>query len=293
MEKMGTPHQAGSHFTVIPFPWQRFAGFIFDLDGTVYRGEQLIPGADWVISALRRESRRVVFLSNKPLESRRAYAAKLTRLGISAEPEDVITSGVVLARKLGRDHPGSRVYVLGEVPLIVELRDAGLEVVEDPAALGWQVDFVVVAFDRTLTWEKLNNAHQALRRGAHFIATNPDPTCPTEEGDVPDAGATISALEACSGKRLEWVAGKPSPLIVEAALARLGTAPSQTVLVGDRLETDILMARRAGLTSVLVLTGVTDAQSVARAPEHLRPDFVVESLARLMAFKGREDPCDR
>ena len=264
------------------FSWQRFTGFIFDLDGTVYLSERLIPGADRTIAALRAAGRRVVFLSNKPLESRHAYAAKLTRLGIPTSPDDVIHSSAVLARELAMRHPGARVFVLGEAPLIEELRQAGVTVVDNPASVGWRVDFVVAAFDRTLTWQKLNDAHQALRRGARFVATNPDRTCPVEGGDVPDAGAIIAALEACSGRSPEWVAGKPSPLMLQAALTRLGTTPAETVLVGDRLETDIAMARQAGVTSVLVLTGVTDAASAGRAPERLRPDFVLGSIAELV-----------
>lgn len=262
--------------------WEAYDGFIFDLDGTIYRGERLVPGADRVVAALREAGRRVVFLSNKPLESRQSYAAKLTRLGIPTAPEDVIHSSAVLARALAARHPGASVYVLGEPPLVEELRRAGVPVVDQPAALGWRVDFVVAAFDRTLTWDKLNAAHQALRRGARLIATNPDPTCPVEGGDVPDAGAVIAALEASSGQKLAWVAGKPSPLVVEAALERLGTRPGRTVMVGDRLETDMAMARKAGLTAVLVLTGVTRPEALAGAPAECRPDFVLQSVADLL-----------
>ena len=264
------------------FEWQAYQGYIFDLDGTVYLGERLIPGADRVVATLRASGRRVVFLSNKPLESRESYAAKLTRLGIPTAPEDVIHSSAVLARALATRHPGATAFVLGEPPLIEELRRAGVPVVQDPSAVDWRVDFVVAAFDRTLTWEKLNDAHQALRRGARLVATNPDRTCPVEGGDVPDAGAVIAALESSSGRRLEWVAGKPSPLVVEAALARLGTQPHETVMVGDRLETDMAMARQAGLTAVLVLTGVTGPDLVASAPEPWRPDVVLESIDHLV-----------
>ena len=264
------------------FNWQAYRGYIFDLDGTVYLGDRLIPGADRVVAKLRASGRGVVFLSNKPLESRESYAAKLTRLGIPTEPDDVIHSSAVLARGLATRYPGATAFVLGEPPLIDELRRAGVPVVEDPSAVGWHVDFVVAAFDRTLTWAKLNDAHQALRRGARLIATNPDRTCPVDGGDVPDAGAIIAALEASSGCRLEWVAGKPSPLVVEAALARLGTRPDETVMVGDRLETDMAMARQAGLRAVLVLTGVTKPDAVLSAPAAWRPDWVLESIQRLV-----------
>ena len=265
-----------------PFAWERFDGFIFDLDGTVYLGETLVPGADRVVAELRRRGRRLVFLSNKPLEPGAAYAAKLTRLGIPTRPEDVITSSQVLIRELTARYPAATVYAIGEAPFLAELREAGVRLVDDPASLGWRVDVVVVAFDRTCTWTKLNHAHQALRRGARLVATNPDPTCPVDGGDVPDAGAILAALQACSGRVPEWVAGKPSTLMVQAALSRLGTTADQTALVGDRLETDIAMARRAGLASVLVLSGVTDRLTAAQAPAELRPDAVLQSVAELL-----------
>ena len=268
-------------------PWLAFRGFIFDLDGTIYLGARLIPGADLTVRALRESGRRVVFLSNKPLESRESYAAKLTRLGIPARPEDVIHSSAVLARELASSHPGARLLVLGEPPLVEELKRVGLQVVDNPAAANWNVDFVVAAFDRTLTWRKLNDAHQALRRGARLVATNPDPTCPVEGGDVPDAGAILAALEACSGRRPELVAGKPSRLMVQAALDRLGVRAEEAVLIGDRPETDIAMAKAVGIKTVLVLTGVTDAASARRLPPELKPDFVLPSVAELVS--GRRE----
>lgn len=204
-ESGGWAHAAGGSAGPRPFAWERFRGFIFDLDGTVYLGEALVPGAQRVVARLRGLGRRLVFLSNKPLEPREAYAAKLTRLGIPTEPADVITSSEVLVRELATHYPGSTVYAVAESPLIAQLRAAGLVVVDDPSPLQWRVDLVVVAFDRTCTWAKLNHAHQALRRGARLVATNPDPTCPVDGGDVPDARATIAALRACSGRAPEWV----------------------------------------------------------------------------------------
>ncbi|WP_324718262.1 HAD-IIA family hydrolase [Carboxydochorda subterranea] len=256
---------------------------MFDLDGTVYLGERLIPGADEVIRTLRRHGIGVVFLSNKPLESRESYAAKLTRLGIPTDPEDVITSAYVTAEHLARAHPGARVYALGEEVLARILRQAGVVLVPGPGRCDpAEVDLVLASFDRTLTWEKLSFAHQALRRGARLVATNPDPTCPVEGGDVPDAGAIIAALETSSGARLEWVAGKPSELMVQAALQRLGVEAAETALVGDRAQTDMLMARRSGVTGVLVLTGVTTREDTARLPADRRPDYVLSSIAELL-----------
>jgi len=255
---------------------RRYQGYIFDLDGTIYRGDRAIPGAPETIAALRRRGCRVVFISNKPLQRRAHYAAKLTRLGIPATPEDVITSAFVLGRRLAREAPGARLYVVGEPPLLEELADFGLQITDGSGA----VDIVVAAFDRTFDYQKLNLAFQAIRRGARFVATNADPTCPVEGGEIPDAGAVIGAIEGCTGKRVEWVAGKPSPLMIEAGLARLGVPPADCLVVGDRLKTDIVMGKRAGVATALVLTGVTRREDLAQAP--VQPDYVLKSVAELI-----------
>src|SRR3989442_10197145 len=151
-------------------------GWLFDLDGTVYRGEAPIPGAAEAIAALRADGRRVAFLSNKPLQTRAEYAAKLTRLGVPAAAEDVINSSLVLARHLATLDPGAPVFVIGEPPLIAELRAHGFEVRPDPRGR-----WVVIAFVRPTAYAKLDTALQAARQGARLIATNPDRTCPTED----------------------------------------------------------------------------------------------------------------
>jgi NagD protein len=251
-------------------------GFIFDLDGTVYLGERLLPGAAGVVAALRSAGRRVCFLSNKPIQSRRDYADKLGRLGIPTAVEDVINSSYVLARYLAREAPGARCFVVGEPPLVAELRAAGLVPVDGPA-----VDYVVVAFDRTFDYRKLDVALQAVtRHGARLIGTNPDRTCPVEGGEIPDAAGMIGAIEGVTGRRVAPIVGKPSPITLAVALERLGVPASDAVMVGDRLETDIAMGRAAGLTTVLVLTGVTRPGDPAIAT--WRPDHVVASLAELL-----------
>ncbi|HSF01698.1 MAG TPA: HAD family hydrolase, partial [Solirubrobacterales bacterium] len=160
-----------------------YRGFIFDLDGTVYLGEQLLPGAKAVIGAIRDAGRALCFLSNKSIASRQAYAEKLTRLGVPTAVDEVINSSYVLARYLARQAPRARLYVIGEPPLAAELEAAGLALVDGP-----EVDYVVVAFDRTFTYRKLDVALQAVRRhGARLIGTNPDRTCPVEGGEIPDA----------------------------------------------------------------------------------------------------------
>lgn len=251
-------------------------GWLFDLDGTVYLGEVVIPGAAETIAALRGQGRRVAFLSNKPLYTRADYAEKLTRLGIPTRTEEVVNSSIVLARHLRRLDPGAPVFVIGEPPLIGELRDHGFEV-RDDADVRW----VVIAFDRTFHYGKLDTALQAVRRhDARLIATNPDRTCPVEGGEIPDCAGMIAAVEAVTSKRVEAVVGKPSPIILQVALETLGVGARDCVIVGDRLETDIVMGKSLGLATVLVLTGVTrpDDPQIGR----VGPDLVVPSIRALL-----------
>jgi arabinose operon protein AraL len=248
----------------VRFPYR---GWLFDLDGTVYVGEQLIPGAGEVIEALRAAGRRVAFLSNKPLQTREEYALKLARLGVPAQPDDVINSSLVLARHLRALDPGAPVFVIGEPPMIAEMRAHGFEVRDDE-----RVRWVVIAFDRTFSYAKLNTALQAVKGGARLIATNPDRTCPVEGGEIPDCAGMIAAVEAVTGKQVEAVVGKPSPIILEVALAALGVPAAEAVMVGDRIETDVAMGKRLGLATILVLSGITrpgDARIAALAPDHV------------------------
>ena len=250
-------------------------GWLLDLDGTVYRGEALVPGADQVVAALRADGRRVAFLSNKPLQTRDDYARKLTRLGISTTPEEVINSSIVLARHLATLDPGAPVFVIGEPPLVAELRAHGFEVRGDP-----RVRWVVIAFDRTFDYAKLDTALQAVRGGARLIATNPDRTCPTEHGEIPDCAGMMAAVEAVTGHTVEIIVGKPFPIILDVALAALGVPAEDCVIVGDRIETDIVMGHRRGLATVLVLSGVTPPDDPRIA--ELAPDLVLPSLRELL-----------
>src|SRR5215831_3320059 len=250
-----------------------YRGWLLDLDGTVYLGERLIEGASEAIRALRDNGRRVAFLSNKPIETRADYAQKLTRLGVSAEADHVINSSLVLARHLRAIDPGAPVFVIGEAPMLAEMRAHGFEVRDDE-----HVRWVVIALDRTFTYAKLDTALQAVRAGARLIATNPDRTCPVEGGEIPDCAGMIAAVEAVTGKTVEVVVGKPSPIILQVALARLGVSARDAVIVGDRIETDIVMGR--GLGTVLVLSGVTRADDPRLA--EIAPDLVLPSIRDLI-----------
>ncbi len=253
-----------------------FRGFIFDLDGTVYLGDRLIPGADGVIKLIRDKGRKVVFLSNKPLQTREDYAAKLTRLGIPTNPEEVINSGFVMTHYLKKNAPQAKLFVIGETPFVDELKRAGFSITDEPG----KIEYVVAAFDRTFDYQKLNTAFQAIKLGAHFVATNPDRTCPVEGGEIPDCAAIIAALEAATLKKVEVVVGKPSRIMAEAVLDVLELKADDCILIGDRLETDIKMAKESGMAAGIVLTGVTDEKTLEKFKHTpLQPDFVFQSIA--------------
>lgn len=264
-------------------------GFIFDLDGTVYLGDAALPGAVEGIGELRAMGQKVLFVSNKPLEPRDNYARKLSKLGIPATPDDVVTSAYVLGYHLAKTAQGLRLYVVGEASLVAELRGFGLTVVnefldQDPMDVirPEGVDAVVVAFDRTLDYRKLNTAYQALKNGAHFFATNADKMCPMPGGGIPDAGGTIAALEHMTGRKVELLAGKPSTLIIEVAVQKLGLPAAKVMMVGDRLETDIFMGQQAGMQTAATMTGASTREDVARMSTP--PDYVIDGLNELPAL---------
>ncbi len=258
-------------------PVRRFSGYAFDLDGTVYLDDELLPGAASVIGHIRDEGGRIVFATNNPLRTADQYAAKLTRLGIPAEPSDVVTSVDSLTYYLARAHPEGRVLTISEDVVSNSLAAAGHRVVEDPA----DCDVVVVSFDRGFDYVKLERAYHAVRHhGAVVVATNPDPYCPTAAGGLPDCAAMLAALEACTGARAEAVLGKPSEAMARLILDRLGVRPHDAALVGDRLTTDIAMGQAVGMAGVLVLSGATTREAVGTS--RIRPDHVIDGIHALL-----------
>ncbi|MBF8289973.1 MAG: phosphoglycolate phosphatase [Chloroflexi bacterium] len=236
-------------------PTRRFDGYVFDLDGTLYLGDHLLPGAADTVAAIRAAGARVAFLTNKPLELPSAYAQKLTALGIPATAHEVISSTDSLLLYLAREARGATILPIGE-PLIGELlRGAGFATIDPASDDPTRADLVVVSWDRTFDYPKLVAAFRAVRAGARIVATNPDPFCPTPDGDLPDCAAMLAAIEASTGARAEAIVGKPSAHMAAALLDRLALSAEDTVLVGDRLTTDVRMAREAGMASALVLTG--------------------------------------
>ena len=255
---------------------RHYDAYIFDLDGTVFLGDALLPTVGETIAALRGYGMPVVFLSNNPTRTRAEYIAKLTRLGLDVAPDDIIHSSLVMANFLRRRMPGARLFVVGEEPLKTELQAAGFELTEDPR----RVDAVIASFDRTFAYRKLQIAFDAIRAGARFFATNADRFCPVPGGGEPDAAAMIAAIEACTDTRVEAVVGKPSPYTIEAILDRLHVPPEGCIMIGDRLETDVTMALNAGMAGALVLTGATDEKMLAASP--IKPTYVLKRLADLL-----------
>ncbi len=266
---------ASGHASRAPDRW--FKSYIFDLDGTIYLGDKLLPGAAEMIAALKQQQADILFLTNKPLELPADYAAKLTKLGIPTAPNQVLTATDSLLYYLSRHAANSKIYVIGE-PLLVELlKNSGYSVSDQPE----EIELVVVSFDRTFDYAKLQIAFDAVRSGARIVATNPDAYCPVPGGGLPDCAAMLAALEACTSGKAEAIVGKPSKHMTDALMNRLGVSSfADTLLVGDRLATDIRMALAAGMSGGLILTGATTRHEAEQSTH--RPHYILNNLLELI-----------
>jgi NagD protein len=247
-------------------------GFLIDMDGVIYCGGHLIPGADHFIKELRRTDVPFRFLTNNSQRTRRDVATRLQRLGIDVEEEHVYTCAVATARFLAQQKPRGTAFVIGEGGLLTALHENGYSIVDkDP-------DYVVVGEGRTISFEMVEAALKMILGGAKLVATNLDPNCPTESGLRPGCGATVAMLETASGVKAFSV-GKPSPVMLRGARKELGLATDQTVVIGDTMETDILGGVQLGFKTILVLSGGTRRENLARYA--YQPDMVVDSIAEL------------
>jgi phosphoglycolate/pyridoxal phosphate phosphatase family enzyme len=253
-----------------------YSAYIFDQDGTIYLGENLLPGAAETISAIRAVGKRTIFLSNNPTKTREQYSSKLTKLGIPTPVEDIVNSSYVMVQWLLKNAPATRLFVVGEEPLKGELRSAGFTLTE----IANEIDIVVASFDRTFDYRKLQISYDAINIGARLVATNPDRFCPTPSGGEPDCAAIIAAIEACSGVKCDPIVGKPSPIMVEMIMSMLNLPPEECIMVGDRLETDIKMGIESGMATCLVLTG--DATREKLELSGLKPTLVVDRIDGLL-----------
>jgi NagD protein len=247
-------------------------GYLIDMDGVIYRGSQLIPGAERFISELLRLKVPFLFLTNNSQRTRRDVATKLQRLGIDVGEEHVFTCAMATARFLAQQKPRGTAFVIGEGGLLTALHSNGYAIVEkDP-------DYVVVGEGRTFNFEMVEAALGMILSGAKLVATNLDPNCPTQAGTRPGCGALVAMLETASGVKAFSV-GKPSPVMLRGARKELGLTADQTIVIGDTMETDILGGVQLGCRTILVLSGGTKREDLVRYA--YRPDQVVESIADL------------
>jgi len=247
-------------------------GYLIDMDGVVYRDNQLIPGAQRFIAELQDSSIPFMFLTNNSQRTRRDIVTKLRRLGIDVGEENVFTCAMATARFLAQQKPHGTAYVIGEGGLLQALHSHGYSVVDkDP-------DYVVIGEGRTISFEMVETALNLVLGGAKLVATNLDPNCPTTHGTRPGCGAIVAMLEAASGIKAFSV-GKPSPIMMRVARKELDLDAQHTIMIGDTMETDILGGVQMGYHTVLVLSGSTKPHDLTQFA--YGPDKIVESLANL------------
>ena len=255
--------------------FEKYNGFIFDLDGTIYRGENLIPNADKTINHIKSTGKKAIFISNKTTGTVEDYHKFLISKGVPIETDEIINSTVVIKNYLSTNYSGQKFFAIGETLFIKEIKSIGLTFSSNPS----DIDLLIVTLDRTLNYEKLEIAARALENGAKFFAANIDDTCPVDDGEVLDAGATISALEKRTHKKLELHFGKPSKFMFEEIKKRIKVDLKQTLLIGDRLETDIALGNKFGIDSALVSTGV---KYYPNGTDHIKPTYYLNSVSDLL-----------
>jgi NagD protein len=252
-------------------------GFLIDMDGVIYRSSELIAGAAGFIENLKRSRIPFMFLTNNSQRTRRDVAMKLTRMGIPVEDKHIFTCAMATARFLASQKPHGTAFVIGEGGLLNALHSNGYAIVDrDP-------DYVVVGEGRTLSFEMLEQAVQMVIDGAKLIATNLDPNCPTKSGTRPGCGAIVSLIEEATGIKAFSV-GKPSPVMMRQARKELGMATSETIMIGDTMETDILGGVQMGYRTILVLSGGTRREDLAKYA--YQPDLVIDSVGDLEERTG-------
>ena len=247
-------------------------GYLIDMDGVIYRGSELIPGADIFINSLIDKDIPFLFITNNSQRTQRDVVTKLNRLGIRAEKEHVFTCAEATASYLSQQRPNGTAYVIGEGGLLTSLYEHGFSIVDkDP-------DYVVIGEGRTFNAETVEQALNLILKGARFVATNMDPNCPTQQGTRPGCGALVAMLESASGLKAFSV-GKPSPIMMRGARKALGLQASETIMIGDTMETDIIGGVQLGYYTIAVLTGTSSRQSIERFA--YQPNEILASIAEV------------
>jgi len=256
--------------------------FIFDLDGVIYLGNEPIPGAKKVLDFLTTNKKKFYYLTNNSTKTRTQFKEKLLKMGINASEQQIITSAYATAKYLQRQ-PVGPIYVIGEIGLINELRTAGFSVITEDTS-NEQIKYVVVGLDRNFTYQKLAYALTALERGAKFIATNADPTLPTEYGILPGAGSMVAALSTAANISPMIIIGKPNTFMVDLILNQEKIPPSQAIIVGDRYTTDIMAGINANIKTILVKSGAGIKEIKLIPPSGPNPDLILNSIAEILNY---------
>jgi 4-nitrophenyl phosphatase len=255
-------------------------GLILDMDGVLWRGPEPMPGLDSFFDMLQRRAMPFVLATNNSTSSIEQYVAKLAGFGFQVPPGRIVTSAYATADYLLKEsEPGAPVYMVGEEGLEDALKSRGFRLTAEHA------QFVVAGLDRRLTYDKLAIAMQLIGNGARFIGTNADRTLPTPDGLRPGAGTVLAAIATASGVE-PFIVGKPEPQMIRQAMRILGTAPERTAMVGDRLETDILAGKKAGIRTILVLSGVARREQLAES--EVQPDWVLDDIRALDAALSKD-----
>jgi HAD superfamily hydrolase (TIGR01450 family) len=269
-------------------PERLYEGYLFDLDGTIYLGDELLPGAKRLILKLRELERKVVFLTNNPTKDPEMYARKLTELGLETPPGEIVNTVVTMTQWILQNHPEAVVYPISEEPLKTALRGAGIRMSENPE----EIDIVIASYDRGFEYRKLQIAFDAIwfHKRARLVTTNPDRYCPFPGGrGEPDAAAIVGAIEGCTGARCEVNVGKPDPIMLKTIMDLVDLDAKDCIVAGDRLYTEIRMALDAGMPSALVLTGDTRAEDLDEEPEENHPAYVLGRIDQLMPATLRRE----
>ncbi len=253
-----------------------FTTYLIDLDGVIYRGNELLPGAKEFIAWLKANNKKFLFLTNNSFASETQVLEKLTHLGIVTDTSHLLSAGQAAVQNIARRFPGALVYLVGEPPLIDLLREYQLQVADVDAH---EADVVLVGLDRHFDYKKLTGAVLSIRAGAHFITVNRDALLPVAGGFLPGCGTMAAAIEAGTAVTPE-VVGKPEPLLLQEAMRMLGSRPEETVMIGDSLAVDIQGGKAAGTHTLLLLSGNTSLEDVANSS--IKPDYIYQDVAALL-----------
>ncbi|WP_342536115.1 HAD-IIA family hydrolase [Sporosarcina sp. FSL K6-3508] len=258
-----------------------FDAYCFDLDGTIYLGDKLLPGVKETIHIIRKTGKKVLFITNSPTLTREEGKIRLEQMGIATELEEILTAPYLAGSYFSVFEPDATVFIIGEEAIRTELRNFSIQTTEDPM----KATHVLTGMDRSFTYDDLQFAMDAVRNCRNFIITNPDPSCPVPSGFIPDTLSLAKAIEVASGQKINKVLGKPDKFYSDQMVELLGVERQKILVIGDRLDTDIQLGIAQGFATCLVLTGISKEADMENTG--IRPDYVIENMKYL--FRGIDE----